>query len=758
MDTILLVEANAKHADILRQQLEKRKFNVHLCSTASQAIEGLGNQSVCCLMVDLNMPEAQLWEFYRWIRETPRISDIPRLFLAGQKQAGIAGKLKKEHGEIVLNKPVEISKLAHILEKQKEAALKSLKSVDIAGDYLSSLIGKKIGPAVIREEIGRGGMGAVFLGYQESLKREVAVKLLLPDKAGELVATERFQREAQATARLKSPYIVQIFDFAQWENHTFYIVMEYLPGETVDKYLKRSGRFPLEKAISVVSQVAKGLSVAHDAGLIHRDIKPSNLIMNNKGQVTITDFGLVKQQKSVTQTQAGMIFGTPQYISPEQVGGRSLDSRSDIYSLGIVFYQLLTGSPPFFSKSAVEMLMKHINEPIPNLESIIPEIPPRLNEIILRMTAKDPSERYINCRELLWELEALERELASSKKNRDEVPLTLKSKISMNTSFNQGFLTLQNHFPSVFTPDRLQGAMKLSESGSVLDQQGNIPDRWKNTIHVFYESMKQLNTAAKLGKWNFMIINTPEEIVTLFPQGTNLGTMLFKQKDQTLSSLSLKKQAAAARTGKAAADPIPQISSIAGVIDVFLFNVEGQLTHNSLKKDDAAEQYKLRFAPVVHVIHALPVEVSDIDIWFERGRILIWKLNNGILFLLTSLDVSKSFLSIFISTHQEQLETATQTFRLPGVEKTGRAQAKVADPVSAELMRKIQLELARVIGPIAKVVLSKAIKKLGYSSDNFPDKKVSALIKALSERVDASKRQRFIDNVQDVIYEYRRKK
>ena len=766
MDTILLVEANPKHADILRQQLEKQNFKILSCTTVNQAIEALSNQSSNFLVIDLNIPGPQFLEFYQWIGNTRGISGIPKLFIAGKKQAELAKKLETENKETVLNKPLDIHQLLQALKKQKSAGAKSVKPADKTGDYLSSFIGEKIGPAVIREKIGRGGMGAVFLGYQESLQRQVAVKLLLPDKANDPAATERFQREARATARLKSPYIVQIFDFAELDNHAFYIIMEYLPGETLDKYLRRSGKFPIEKAVSVVSQVAKGLAVAHDAGLIHRDIKPSNLIMNNKGHVAITDFGLVKMQKSVTQTQDGMIFGTPQYISPEQVSGRPMDSRSDIYSLGIVFFHLLTGSPPFLSNNTVEMLMKQLNEPLPDLKKIMPGIPTRLVEILNRMTAKTPDERYINCRELLWDLEALEKELASPDAGKtqysrtNEIPTAVKSKISLNTSLNQGLLVLQNHFPSIFTPDRLHGAMTLSESGSILNQQGRVSDRWKNTLYVFYESMKQLNAAAELGQWHFQIISTPEEIVALSPRDSTLRTLLFRQKDQTISSLSLKKQMAEAGTPKATTDPLPQISSLAGVTDALLFNGEGQLINSFLKKTGAAEQdkYKLRFSPVAQIIQAIPFGISDIDTWFEKGRILIWKLDPGILFLITSLDVSKSFLSIFITTHLDQLKTSTETFRLPELEKKRITQAKVANPVSTELMEKIQLELARVIGPIAKVVLSKEMKKLGYSKNNFPDEEVSALIKKLSERMDASKRQEFTDNVQDVIYEYRRKK
>lgn len=755
MDTVLLLEANPKHADIIRRHLENNGFNVLVSGDIPAMKSTLNLQLPDLFVIDLNIPPDELPGLYRWLGATPGVCDIPRVFITGKKREDIAGIIKLQKGETVLHKPLNINEFIRALKQQPPP--KETAELKKGQDYLSSLIGKKIGSAVIREEIGRGGMGAVFLGHQETLNRQVAVKLLLPGIVGDDIATERFQREARAIAQLKSPHIVQIFDFAELDNQAFYIIMEYLSGKTIEFYLARNGRFPMEKAVSVIAQVARGLNTAHDAGLIHRDIKPSNLIMNHKGHVTITDFGLVKRQKSIKQTQTGIVFGTPQYISPEQVSGKKQDARSDIYSLGLVFYQLLTGNVPFTSESPVELMMKHLNDPLPDLREVMPSIPLRVVEIIERMAAKDPAERYINCRELLWELEALDLKKLSTPvvTGEKEDPPTVPSgeAFTINTKFNAGFSTLEKHFPTLFTRDRLLGAMTISESGNILNQKGRVPDRWKNILYILFESSKQLNAAAELGDWHFTITTTPEELAALFPQEPNLGTMVFNQKESTFSSMGIQTQSMA--SAQAAADPIKKIASIAGVEKALLFNDGGELAQSTLEDTAALKPFKQRFAPVVEIIRSIPFALNDIDIWFEKGRILVWRLDSGMLFLITSLDIGKSFLSIFVLTHLEQLNTSTRTITLTPSKKRATVHPPVDNPVSATLMKGIQLELARMVGPIAKVLLSRELKKMGYSVGNYPEDRLRQLTEKLASKVDASRRQKFIDNVQDLIYDSR---
>jgi serine/threonine protein kinase len=769
METILLLETISSHAEMMREHLEKRNFKVLVSPSTLQAREILEKQTTDVLVIDLNIADQDFFKFYRWLMDQPETALIPRLFIAGKLQQEIAEQLESTNKETVLNKPLDLNRFMSTIERLK-AGKSTILRKNRRQDYFETLIGKKIRNINIIKEIGRGGMGAVFLGHQENLDRKVAVKLLLPEMVGDATAIERFQREALAIARLKSPHIVQVYDFGELENHAFYISMEYIPGQTLDYILRHKGRFPIAKAISVITQVATGLNAAHDAGLIHRDIKPSNLILDNKGHVTITDFGLVRPQKKSKQTQAGMIVGTPHYLPPEQASEAPLDARSDIYSLGIVFFHLVVGHPPYLSNNPMEILMKHMSEPLPDPRQFVPAIPQEIVDIIERMTAKDPASRYINSRELLWDLKSSDIDDSNDISHIKEVKKSTSAKtpdrIVVDTSLFQGHSELKKQFPALFTHDNILGAMTLTESGTMLTSQGNFPDEWKNALYVLQESTIELNAAAKLGQWHFKIVETPEEVLAIFPEGINLGTLLVTQKDtQSFSGSSLKASTGTFISVKHSTDPIQQIASIAGVTDVLLFDPAGHLVDHALSDTETFESFKLRFAPVAQIIQSITFHITGLDLWYEKGRIMIWTLEHGILFVIGNLGVSRSFLSIYITAHLEQLNTNTQTAIGPPLEKTGvisktgtkSIKKEVKNPVEIALMEKIQLELAQHIGPIAKVVLSKDCKRMGYTRGKFPQDRLLELIKHLSQHVDESKQQLFSDNVQDIIYDFRSK-
>ncbi len=265
---------------------------------------------------------------------------------------------------------------------------------------------RRLGDFELERKVGQGGMGEVWLARQISLDRPVAVKVLPRTLATQENFIERFQREAKAAASLVHPNVIQIYAYGIDEG-TPYFAMEFVEGEDLAERARRE-RLEWSEIVDVMIGVASALHVAHDKGLIHRDIKPSNVMVDKNGIVKVMDFGLAKATSGGPEaknlTNAGLIMGTPNYLSPEQGRGDPLDGRSDLYSLGIVLYELLTGSLPFRADTPAGLIFKHVYEPPPQPASIRSDIPPFLEEITLKLLEKDPDERYANPQELLADL------------------------------------------------------------------------------------------------------------------------------------------------------------------------------------------------------------------------------------------------------------------------------------------------------------------------------------------------------------------
>jgi eukaryotic-like serine/threonine-protein kinase len=271
-------------------------------------------------------------------------------------------------------------------------------------DDMNALVGKSLGQFRIVERIGAGGMATVFKAYQPVLDRHVAIKVLPDYHARDPIFKERFLREARAVAKLDHPNIVQIYLFGEEENIT-YIVMQYVDGGTLKDKLKASGPLPVGEAIKFVIQGAEGLGAAHHHGIIHRDVKPANMLLRKDGHLLLSDFGIVKILEGTTNlTRVGTGIGTPQYMSPEQGTGQAVDASSDIYSLGIVFFHCLTGRVPFNAESPLSITVKHLNEPLPVAFLRHASVPPQIEQVIVRMTAKTPADRYQTTAELIGDL------------------------------------------------------------------------------------------------------------------------------------------------------------------------------------------------------------------------------------------------------------------------------------------------------------------------------------------------------------------
>ncbi len=279
------------------------------------------------------------------------------------------------------------------------------------------MVGKDIGNYRIISLIGKGGMGSVWLAEDKKLKRKVALKLISEEFSSSPQVVKRFKVEAIAQARLNHPNIIQIYSFEDKGKHK-YIVIEYIDGISLSDAIKRDGKFPLKKAIAIFEEILSAMEYAHKNGIIHRDIKPANIILKKDGHPKIGDFGIAKVKGIEGLTKAGSAIGTPIYSSPEQITGKKIDKRTDIYSLGILFYEMLTGRPPFSKKgkSFVEIAKMQLNvKPLPP-SKLVKSIPEQIDHIIMKCLEKSPDKRYQNVEDIKKDLLKIKKRLEGPKR------------------------------------------------------------------------------------------------------------------------------------------------------------------------------------------------------------------------------------------------------------------------------------------------------------------------------------------------------
>ena len=291
---------------------------------------------------------------------------------------------------------------------------------------MENLTGKQFGPYQIVAPLGEGGMAAVYKAYQPGMERYVALKVLPRNYADDPQFLARFQREAKLLAQLQHPHILPVFDFGQSDGYT-YIVMPFIPSGTLTGQLNGTP-LPLARIRQVIAQVGEALNYADARGMIHRDIKPSNILIDESGNCLLTDFGLARMvEDAVNLTSTGTIMGTPAYMSPEQGSGSKIDSRSDIYSLGVVLFEMATGRVPFQAETPIAIVFKHVQDPLPPARSINPDLPEAVELVILKSLAKNPDDRYQTAADMVRAIQAAipeESDLRRACRGRHNCPKT----------------------------------------------------------------------------------------------------------------------------------------------------------------------------------------------------------------------------------------------------------------------------------------------------------------------------------------------
>ena len=293
--------------------------------------------------------------------------------------------------------------------RQMESSADETSSDRNSGD----LTGRTLGDFCLLRKLGKGGMADVYLAEQTSLQRQVAIKIMRPDFVADPQYVKRFRHEASAAGGLNHPNIVQVYMVGEQDGIHF-ISQEYVQGRNLKEFIIRKGPLEVPIALHILKQVAAALQVAAEKGIVHRDIKPENILLTKKGEAKVADFGLAQLThggERVVLTQVGVTMGTPLYMSPEQVNGKTLDVRSDIYSLGIMAWHMLAGRPPFMGETALAVAVKHLNEPAPSLADVRPDVPVGVRSLIERMMSKNKESRPDDAQAVLAEIKQLLRQV-----------------------------------------------------------------------------------------------------------------------------------------------------------------------------------------------------------------------------------------------------------------------------------------------------------------------------------------------------------
>ncbi len=416
MKKILIVEDDLALLETLKTFLEIENFEVLTADDGDKGFQLALQEKADLIVLDINLPTINGYEVCRKIRTKGIMTPI--IMLSGEKREELDKALGLDIGaDDFLLKPFGTKEfLARINAVLRRSGLK----VEETGEYYTRTETLEIPSAALPrgstfagryevvEELGRGGMGKVYRVTDKKIGEEVALKLLSPSIAADKKTIERFRNELKFARKISQRNVCRMFDLSE-EDGTPFITMEYVSGEDLKSLLKKTGQLTIKKAIAITKQVCEGLAEAHRLGVVHRDLKPHNIMIDKEGNARIMDFGIARSMKMKGITEAGTVFGTPEYMSPEQVEGLDVDQRSDIYSLGVILFEMVTGEVPFKGESALSVALKHKTDIPPAPRKINPEIPESLNRVILMCMEKDREERYQDVGEFIADLEKLEK-------------------------------------------------------------------------------------------------------------------------------------------------------------------------------------------------------------------------------------------------------------------------------------------------------------------------------------------------------------
>ena len=284
----------------------------------------------------------------------------------------------------------------------------------------------------IIEELGKGGVGKVYKALDTEIKEKVALKLIKPEIAADKKTIERFRNELKFARKIRHKNVCQMYDLNR-KGETHYITMEYVPGEDLKSFMKRSKQLSIPTAVSLTKQVCEGLAEAHQLGVVHRDMKPQNIMIDREGNAHIMDFGIARMMSASELTEEGAVIGTPDYMSPEQVDGKEADQRADLYSLGVIVYEMVTGQVPFKGDSAMSVALKHKTEAPPSPRELNAQVPESLSRLILKCVEKDKEQRYQRAEDVLSDLVNIEKEIAG------EIETTKERKPDISISAEREF-------------------------------------------------------------------------------------------------------------------------------------------------------------------------------------------------------------------------------------------------------------------------------------------------------------------------------